>query len=492
MQQKSELPEGWVNTIISEVGKITTGNTPPKKDLRNYGNEYPWVKPGDLDKNIPITETEECLSEKGASLARLLPTNTVLVSCIGNLGKVGIAGTPLATNQQINSISFEKTIVYPKYGYYYCKTLKKWLEDNSSATTIPIINKTRFSEAPFYLPPLAEQHRIVSAIEALFFRLDAANEKLDSVLGILKKFRESVLATACDGRLTKDWRTENPDIEDAFDLLNQIINERSSRDSQKEKETKKSITLYRQKKLNDEPFEIPEKWIWIIWNDIVDWITYGFTRPMPHVEEGIPIITAKNVQNGYIDCSVYDMTTEKAFSELSDKDKPKLNEILIVKDGATIGRAAIVDIESAFCINQSVALLRFGGMTAYIPFLLKVIQSKFTQDLIWANAKGSAMPHISITKFGKLPLPLPPLLEQQEIVRRVDALFAFADSIESNVAAAREKTEKLRQSILAKAFSGQLVETEAEIARKEGRDYETAEILLEKIKADKGNKEKKR
>jgi type I restriction enzyme S subunit len=125
-------------------------------------------------------------------------------------------------------------------------------------------------------------------------------------------------------------------------------------------------------------------------------------------------------------------------------------------------------------------------MTACITFLLKVIQSKFTQDLIWANAKGSAMPHISITKFGKLPLP-----EQQEIVRRVDALFAFADSVEAKVAAAREKTEKLRQSILAKAFSGQLVETEAEIARREGRDHETAEVLIEKTKEERGKGGKK-
>ncbi|AKJ37302.1 hypothetical protein [Methanosarcina barkeri] len=74
----------------------------------------------------------------------------------------------------------------------------------------------------------------------------------------------------------------------------------------------------------------------------------------------------------------------------------------------------------------------------------------------------------------------------------VGALFAFADSIEAKVTAAREKTEKLRQSILEKAFSGQLVETEAEIARREGRDYETAEVLLERIKAEKGNKKKKR
>ena len=342
------------------------------------------------------------------------------------------------------------------------------------------------------LPPLSEQHRIVSSIEALFARLDTTNEKLDRVPEILKTFRQSVLAAACDGRLTKDWRGENPDIEDALGLLNQIINERNSRNLEKEKSLKKPPTLKILKKSNDDPFKIPEKWIWIIWNDIVDWITYGFTRPMPHVEKGIPIITAKNVQNGYIDFSTYDLTTEEAFSKLSDKDRPKLNEILIVKDGATIGRAAIVDTESTFCINQSVALLRFGGITAYVPFLLKVIQSKFTQDLIWANAKGSAMPHISITKFGKLPLPLPPLSEQQEIMKRIDALFAFAASIEAKVAAAREKTEKLRQSILAKAFSGELVETEAEIARREGRGYEKAEVLLERIKEERGKGGKKR
>ena len=77
-------------------------------------------------------------------------------------------------------------------------------------------------------------------------------------------------------------------------------------------------------------------------------------------------------------------------------------------------------------------------------------------------------------------------------MKRIDALFAFADSIEAKVKAAREKTEKLRQSILAKAFSGELVETEAEIARREGRDYETAEVLLERIKTEKGKNETKR
>jgi len=105
--------------------------------------------------------------------------------------------------------------------------------------------------------------------------------------------------------------------------------------------------------------------------------------------------------------------------------------------------------------------------------------------------KGVAYTGINIKDLKNLPLPVPPLSEQQEIVQRIEALFSFADSVESKVAAAREMTEKLRQTILAKAFSGELVETEAAIARREGRDYEAAEVLLERIKKERGKSGKK-
>jgi len=132
-----DLPAGWAIVTLRDVGTIITGNTPPKKESDNYGGEIPWAKPPDLDRDAPITRTEEYLSEKGARQARLLPPGATLVSCIGNLGKVGIAGTTLATNQQINSVIFSESLVDNKYGFHYCKTLKNWLEENASATTIP-------------------------------------------------------------------------------------------------------------------------------------------------------------------------------------------------------------------------------------------------------------------------------------------------------------------------------------------------------------------
>jgi type I restriction enzyme S subunit len=173
------LPEGWASCKLSDVGQIVTGNTPPKKDANNYGRAYPWVKPPYLGTDVPITSTAECLSEAGAEQARLLPPGSVMISCIGLLGKVGIAGTTLTTNQQINAVVFDERIVLPKFGFYFCNTLRPWMDENSSSTTVAIINKGRFSEAPFIIAPLSEQRRIVLKLELLLGKVSSSQQRIE-------------------------------------------------------------------------------------------------------------------------------------------------------------------------------------------------------------------------------------------------------------------------------------------------------------------------
>ena len=102
-------------------------------------------------------------------------------------------------------------------------------------------------------------------------------------------------------------------------------------------------------------------------------------------------------------------------------------------------------------------------------------------------------PNLNLSKIKSTQIPLPPVAEQHEIVRRVDALFALADRIEGEVAGALEHVEALREAVLAKAFRGELVPTEAELARREGREYEPASALLERVRAERqGNPPKTR
>ena len=121
-------------------------------------------------------------------------------------------------------------------------------------------------------------------------------------------------------------------------------------------------------------------------------------------------------------------------------------------------------------------------------FFCLAIASKWSQNWLSEVTKGVTYEGVNIRDLKQLPLPVPPITEQQEIVCRVESLFKLADTIEKHVEAARLRADKLTQSMLAKAFRGELVPTEAELARQEGRSYEPASILLERIKAEREKK----
>jgi len=205
--------------------------------------------------------------------------------------------------------------------------------------------------------------------------------------------------------------------------------------------------------------------VWAIWNDLADWITYGFTRPMPHVVEGIPIVTAKNVSGGEINFSTAAFTTVQAFLQLSEKDIPRPGELLLTKDGS-IGRVAVVPKRQRFCVNQSVAVIRFGGLSADCNFLRYVIEAPFTQERIQEAARGSAIQHIAITAFGLLPVPVPPLEEQREIVRRVTHLFAMTDGLLGRTETAVRRVGLASKAVLSKAFRGELTTARGEAGQR--------------------------
>jgi len=119
---------------------------------------------------------------------------------------------------------------------------------------------------------------------------------------------------------------------------------------------------------------------------------------------------------------------------------------------------------------------------------LQYVKMVFTQSNLNANAGGSGQPFVNQTVLNKVAFPLPPLAEQHEIVRRVESMFKLADAVEKRVAAATVRAKKLTQAILAKTFRGELVPTEAELARREGRSYEPASVLLARIKSERESK----
>jgi type I restriction enzyme S subunit len=450
---RNGLPKEWVECTLAEVGEIVTGNTPPKNNPANYGEKYPWVKPPDLGSDAPITKTRESLSAAGAQLARLLPPQTTLVSCIGILGKVGYAGTTLTTNQQINSVVFDRRVVEPLYGFHYCKILCEWMDDNSSSTTVTIINKNRFSQAPFLLPPLPEQRRIVAKLGKLLDKVDACQHRLAKIPIILKRFRQSVLAAACSGRLTADWRNNHTN-------------------------TGSSVQL------SDVNGDLPSSWVWKSMQDLADSakgsIQSGpFGSNLLHSEfqpSGILAIGIDNVLDGKFSLGRQHRISLQKYEMLKKYTAHPLDVLVTVM--ATVGRCCVVpaDTETAI-ITKHVYRIAADQQVVNPHYLMQCIRGcPNVLAQLQGGIQGVTRPGINGPILKEVKIPLPPLEEQNEIIQRTEGLFALADQIEARYARAKASVDQITQSILAKTFRGELVP--------QNPNDEPASVLLERIKAE--------
>lgn len=180
-------------------------------------------------------------------------------------------------------------------------------------------------------------------------------------------------------------------------------------------------------------------------------ITYGFTQPMSHHDEGIPILTAKNIRLGYIDFENVAYADRGEFDALTAKSKPSKFDILITKDGA-IGRSACVLSDDEICINQSVALVKPRLDLVDPLYLLHYLLSTPVQAQIDSMKKGNAMPHLQITELAKFPVFLPSLDLQRKFVSRLRMTLKQ----EARQKAGDQKSQSLFSSLQSRAFLGQL------------------------------------
>jgi len=425
-----DLPKGWIKTELQFVGEIVTGKTPSKKNTDFYGGNCLLVKPGDLDKEIIVSSTQDRLTELGLENAPAIPAGSIMVTCIGNMGKVGIASQRLATNQQINSIVPNKKIVESRYLFYYTKTLKSWLEQESSATTISIINKSKFSTAPIILPPLNEQKRIAKKLDELLATVESIKTRLDKAPTIIKRFRQSILAAATSGKLTEEWREENGIDEEWKALTVDDVATVGTGNTP----LKSNTSFYE--------------------NGDIPWLTSSVTGS-PFVYETDKFVTQQAI----------------------DECRLKLYEsgtLLVAMYGEGKTRGQVTELTFPASINQACAAIVVDEDKIEKSYLKMRLQENYAA--IRLLAEGGNQPNLNLSKVRSITVPTPSTDEQKEIVSQVESLFALADTLEAKIEASQKHVDKLTQSILAKAFRGELVEQDT--------NDEPAEKLLERIRAE--------
>lgn len=196
------MKSGWTSGPLGDLFSTATGTTPSKGSAANFGGPIPFVKPPELQNGV-VTSTADSLTATGATEAKILPVDSVLVSCIGILGKVGLAGVPVGFNQQINAILPRPDIANPSFIFYQAQSPKfqDQLMSRSSGTTISIVNKSKFNEINIVLPPLQEQHKIVEILDEIFEKIAELETLYSRKIAALAELKQSVLQQAFAGEL---------------------------------------------------------------------------------------------------------------------------------------------------------------------------------------------------------------------------------------------------------------------------------------------------
>ena len=478
-----DLPEGWA---LAPAGDVFTFVTSGSRGWAQYYAETGalFLRIANLNHDdiaIDLSQKKYVNPPRSAEGTRTrVKLRDLLISITADVGMVGLVKHDLGEayiNQHIALARLAEGLDDAYVSWYIASTGgQKQLGDlQRGATKVGLgLDDIRSINLPF--APLVEQRRIVAKIDELLEKVNVSRERLAKVPKILRAFRQAVLASACSGRLTEDWRTEEANTKDIAPIISSIQKRRESEaNSPKEKERIRQI--YTQSEEGDSG-ELPEGWGFVRLNKLCSSFEYG-TSAKSQPSGKVPVLRMGNIQGGKINW------TDLAYS--SDRDEIRQYEltpqtVLFNRTNSPelVGKTAIyLGEHPAIFAGYLIKINRLPEIDArYLNFCLNTNYARDFCSRVKTDAVGQS--NINAQKLGTFEVPFCTLGEQHEIARRVEALFKLADAIEMRVATWR--TEKLTQAILAKAFRGELVPTEAELARRERRTYEPASALLARIR----------
>lgn len=485
-----ELPEGWVRMSLGDVCAINprhergalTDDTPVSfVPMAAVDHRSGTISESDARPYGQVRKGFTHFGEGDVLFARITPCmeNGKIAVARGLVNGLGCGTTEFHVLRPLGGI-------LPEYIHRYLRqeSFRRAAAANMSGTAGQLRVPTDYIKSvELPLAPLAEQRRIVAKVEALFEQSRTARQALDRIPPLLKKFRQSVLAAAFRGDLTRDWREQHPEVEPASALLERIRAERRQKWEEnlraKDKDPRK-VKFEEPERVNasDLP-ELPEGWVWCRVEKFAE-VKGGIQKTPARrpVKNAFPYLRVANVLRGKLDLS------KIHYFELLEGELEKWcllpGDVLVVEGNGSlseIGRCALWRGEVAECVHQNhiIRVRCYSGINP--PYFHWFLNSTQGCDIVTRVASStSGLYTLSVSKVQRIVVPMAPALEQQQVISRIEALFDVADAIESSVEAARRRADKLEQSILARAFRGELVPQDP--------NDEPALILLERLRAE--------
>ena len=441
--------------------RITKGSTPTSYGFKYTREGIRFIKAENIDKNGLASTTTDYIDEAtNKFLTRsILQEQDILFSIAGTIGRVGIirrADLPANTNQALAIVRLQPGIIEQRYLFYYLNSdaIQKDALKRIVGVGRANLSLTNIGEFTIPLISLDKQKQIVAEIEKQFSRLDEAVADLKRVKANLKRYKASVLKAAVEGKLTEDWREQHPDVESASKLLERILAERRTKwnGKGKYKEPTPPDTY-------DLP-SLPKGWTWARLEQVG--VTFGGLTKNPKRAKLIKKLPYLRVANVYANELRLDEIEHIGVQDAElDKLLLRKGDLLVVEGNGSkdqIGRLAIWDGSIDPCVHQNHLIkvrLVVGLMNKWILFwLMSPVGRHFIEEV---SSSTSGLYTLSVNKVGDLPIIVPPLAEQEQIIAEVERRLSVIEELEAAIQANLTRADRLRQSILATAFAGKLV-----------------------------------
>lgn len=387
----------WEKVKLGEICKLTTGKTPPTKKEEYFGNDLMWLSPGDFkDKYIQVTERGVTNLAKSDKKINLIPANSLFITCIGNIGKLTINKVEACSNQQITALCPIIGNIKIEYLYYYLSTTQKYLTSIANNAVVPIINNGTMKELEIPLPPLHIQEKIAEI-------LDKADE----------------------------LRRKDQELQAKYDQLAQAI----------------FIDMFGDPVKNEKGWEVKRL------EEVVSFKTGPFGSLLhkeDYIENGVPVINPTHIIDSKIQSDFNFSVSNEKFLELKAYTV-KHNDILIGRRGE-MGRCGIVNESmlpmlcgtGCFIISNTEKVLKSS-------YLHKVMISDSVKEYLNHEAIGVTMKNLNTKILKNLIISIPPIHLQEEFAKKIEIINQL--KAQTNAV----KSEELFQSLLQKAFKGELV-----------------------------------
>ncbi len=380
---------------LKECGVILTGNTPKTSELKNYcSRDIPFVKPSDIeDNNLNYIESAEFyISEFARSNARIIPKNSVLVTCIGIIGKVAINSIECAFNQQINAIVPDVSICLAEYIAYALCYKKNILQSIANAPVVPILNKTQFSEIEIELPALSEQVQIVKKLSALDIIINERKQQLQKLDELVKSRFVEMFGEIGKQVLLTDyvWFQEGPGV-----------------------------------------------------------------RSVDFTSEGTILLTGSNINDNKISFGYNsdryisnELSSGKYAHFMCDKD-----DILVVSSAIDPDKfdkkVVVVDVDKKYCLNTGIIRFKPNKQYLTLGYFREFLKTDYFKRQVSSEMRGIAQMHFGPSHLKQMTILLPDSLERQiefeSFVEQTDkSKFAVQQSL--------DKLEILKKSLMQKYF----------------------------------------